>query len=213
MKVKEFTVNPFQMNCYLYYDEISLEGILIDPGFYGEDEKDFALDFISRANISIKYIVNTHGHIDHILGNGFAKETFCAPLYIHKEDELLVSGAKEQAAMFGFHTDTPPAFDGYINEDSSLFLGKTEINFIHTPGHSPGGVCIIDHIHKNVFCGDLIFKGSVGRTDLPGGNHNTLIKSIKEKLFRTCADDYTLFPGHMEKTTVGEEKKHNPFLA
>jgi hydroxyacylglutathione hydrolase len=212
MKVKQIPVNPFNMNCYIYYDEISKEGILIDPAAFTPEEKNYIRDFIKQNDINIKFIINTHGHLDHILGNEFAKSEFDVPMLIHKDDMFLIENAQEQAQMFGLQIPSSPAIDDFITTDTKIKIGDTELKFVHTPGHSPGSVCIIDKNNKNVFCGDLIFKNSVGRTDLAGGDMDTLIHSITNVLFPECNDDYHLYPGHMEITTVGEEKKGNPFL-
>ncbi len=212
MKTKQFVVNPFQMNCFIYYDENSKEGIIIDPGTYSTEEDNTVINFIEGNKINIKYLINTHGHIDHILGNKFARDTFNVPMLIHKDDLFLVDNSLEQSRMFGIEIAKPPSFDMYITEETELKLGDTKFNFIHTPGHSPGSVCIVDHKNKNVFCGDLIFKNSVGRTDLPMGSFEILLDSINNKLFEKCSDSYNLFPGHMEPTTIFDEKNNNPFL-
>ncbi|MEO6695845.1 MAG: MBL fold metallo-hydrolase [Ignavibacteria bacterium] len=212
MKIKQFTLNPFSMNCYIYYDETSGNSVIIDPAAFSQHEKDLITDFVRDNAIKVKYIINTHGHIDHILGNKFAKDTFSVPIYMHKSDEFMISNANEQARFFGLDFPEPPPVDEYITEDTKLNISGTELEFINTPGHSPGSVCIIDHKHKNVFCGDLIFKNSIGRTDLQGGDLKVLIDSVKNKLFKNCKDDFILYPGHMEITNVKDEKKHNPFL-
>jgi glyoxylase-like metal-dependent hydrolase (beta-lactamase superfamily II) len=131
---------------------------------------------------------------------------------MHKDDLFLVNNARAQADLFGIEIPALPGIDQFISEDTILKIGGTELKFIHTPGHSPGSVCMIDDKNKNVFCGDVVFKNSVGRTDLQGGNMEVLIDSIKNRLFKTCGDDYTLYPGHMEVTNIGDEKKYNPFL-
>ncbi len=212
MKVKSFLVNPFSMNCYIYYDEVSKESVIIDPGAFSQSEKDSIANFITDNGLKIRYIINTHGHIDHILGNVFAKDTFKVPIYMHKDDEFLITYVNEQARFFGLDFPPPPPVDEFITEDTVLKINGTELKFIHTPGHSPGSVCIIDDKTKTVFCGDLVFKNSVGRTDLQGGDINTLLNSVKNKLFKVCTNDYKLYPGHLETTDVGTEKKFNPFL-
>ena len=212
MKVKQFTLNPFSMNCYIYYDEATGDGVIIDPAAFSQSEKDIVTKFIHDNGIKVKYIINTHGHIDHILGNKFAKDTLNVPIYMHKDDEFMISNANEQARFFGLDFPTPPPVDEYITDDTKLNVNEFELKFMNTPGHSPGSVCVIDDKNKNVFCGDLIFKNSIGRTDLQGGDLKVLINSVKNKLFKDCKDDYTLYPGHMEITNVKDEKKHNPFL-
>lgn len=212
MKIKKITINPFQMNCYIYYDEITGEGIIIDPGAYDELEEEEILIFINEKNIKIKYIINTHGHIDHVLGNKFAKNNFKCPLLIHKEDLFLLQGVTEQGFLYNLAVAKSPEPDEFITGDLIINLGETKINFIHTPGHSPGGVCVVDHKNKIVFCGDTVFRESIGRVDLPGGDLKIILHSIKDNLFKNCSDDYILYPGHMESTTIGKEKKYNPFL-
>lgn len=212
MKVKQFPVNPFSMNCYIYYNEKSGESVVVDPAVFSQEEKDMILSFIKDNNLSVKYIINTHGHIDHILGNKFAKDTFNVPILMHKDDEFLISAVKDQARFFGLDIPPQPPVDEFITEDTVIKLDGCELKFISTPGHSPGSVCIIDNNYKKVFCGDLIFKNSIGRTDLQGGDFKLLLNSIKQKLFKVCKNDYTLYPGHMEITSIGDEKKSNPFL-
>lgn len=212
MKIKKFVINPFQMNCYVYYDENTREGLIIDPAAYDEYEKNYILKFVNENKINIKYIINTHGHIDHVLENSFAKKNFNCPLLIHKNDLFLLNNSQTQGLLYGMNVIASPKPDEFISENLIIKLSKIEINFIHTPGHSPGGVCIVDHLNKIVFTGDTIFSESIGRTDLPGGELNLLLDSIINKLFSQCNDDFTLYPGHMEETTVGKEKKYNPFL-
>lgn len=212
MKVIQIPLNPFSMNCYIYYDEKSKEGVIIDPAAFSDEEKNYIRKFTEDNKVQIKYIINTHGHIDHILGNKFAKDYFNVPALMHADDEFLISNAKEQARFFGLDFPEPPLPDEYITEQTVIKINNSELKFIHTPGHSPGSVCIIDDKNKNVFCGDLVFKNSIGRTDLQGGNLNTLLDSVKNKLFKHAEDDYILYPGHMEITCVKDEKNHNPFL-
>lgn len=212
MKIIQIPLNPFAMNCYIYYDEKSGAGVIIDPAASSTEEENHLRKFIKDNGIKINYIINTHGHLDHIMGNRFAKEEFNVPVLMHKEDEFLLSNAVRQAALYGLNVPPQPPVDEYLNEDSIISFDGKELKVIHTPGHSPGSVCLIDDINRNVFCGDVIFKNSIGRTDLPGGDYDMLIDSIKNKLFANCSDDFSLFPGHMETTNVADEKKYNPFL-
>jgi glyoxylase-like metal-dependent hydrolase (beta-lactamase superfamily II) len=211
MKVKTFTVNPFAMNCYIYWDENTKEGVIIDPGAYEDREKDEILNYIKSNAIDIKLILNTHGHIDHILGNDWAKKTFNVPLLMHKDDMPLIDNALKQAEMFGVAFPQPPNPDKFIDESDVIKFGDTVFKIIHTPGHSPGSVCFIDEKEKLIFGGDTVFRGSIGRTDLWMGDINVLIDSIQNKIF-SYSDDYVIYPGHMEETTIGEEKENNPFL-
>lgn len=212
MKIQQFTLNPFSMNCYIYFDEATKEAVIIDPGAFSQEEKNSILSFIKENELNIKYIVNTHGHMDHTLGNKFAKDSFNVPVYMHQDDEFLIENVNEQARFFGLDFPPPPPIDEYITDETVLKIGNASLKFINTPGHSPGSVCIIDDQNKIVFCGDLVFKNSIGRTDLQGGDLKVLLDSIKNKLFKICRDDYKLHPGHMEITNVGAERKSNPFL-
>lgn len=212
MKVKIFTVNPFQMNCYLYYSENNKEGVIVDPGFYTKEEKANFEEFLNEKGIILKYVLCTHGHVDHILGNEFIFDKYGLDAYLHKGDLFLYDNFKTQCEFYGLNMKPLPRITNFIDENFKINIGDNLLNFIHTPGHSPGGICIIDHKQKVVFCGDLIFKNSIGRSDLPGGNYETLINSIKEKLFALCSDEYVLYAGHMEKTYVGFEKQNNPYL-
>lgn len=200
------------MNCYIYYDEDTKDAILIDPGAFTEHEKSVIRDFINGNSLNVLKIINTHGHIDHVLGNSFAKETFGKKICMDEDDIFLLEGSREQGRFFGLEIPEQPPVDEFLSESFPVNVGSASLNVIKTPGHSPGSVCLIDHKNKVVFCGDLIFHNSVGRTDIPGGNYKVLISSIRDKLFMNTEDDYTLYPGHMEHTTVGEEKKYNPFL-
>lgn len=211
MTVKTFCVNPFAMNCYVYYDEKSKEGIIIDPGAYTDVEKKEIEDFISKEGINIKLILNTHGHIDHIIGNEWAKKLFKVPLLMHKDDMPLIDKAMIQAEMYGVTFPQPPDPDKFIDENDNIKFADSVFKIIHTPGHSPGSVCFIDEKEKIIFGGDCVFKNSIGRTDLWMGDIDILLDSINNKIFK-YDDDYIIYPGHMEETTIGDEKKYNPFL-
>lgn len=212
MKVIKFPVNPFQMNSYIYYDEKTGDGVIFDPAVYFEEEKDKLEEIIKENNINIKKILLTHGHIDHILGNKFSKERFNVDIYGNDKDNFLIENAVTQGKMYGIELEESPSIDVYLNEGDKLKAGDIEFRIIHTPGHSPGSICYIDDKSKIVFCGDVVFRESIGRTDLPGGDYNLLISSIKDKLFKEVKEDYILLPGHMEETNVGHEIKYNPFL-
>ncbi|MBX7042562.1 MAG: MBL fold metallo-hydrolase [Ignavibacteria bacterium] len=212
MKIARFAVNPFSMNCYIYYDEDTRDAVIIDPGAFTEEEKNTIVSFVNDNSLNVSSIINTHGHVDHILGNGFAKDTFRKKIFMNKDDQFLLESSREQARFFGLEIEEPPEVDESLEEGSDIIVGNASLRVIKTPGHSPGSVCLIDDKNRNVFCGDLIFHNSVGRTDLPGGNFKVLISSVRDKLFESCKDDYALFPGHMEDTTIGHEKTYNPFL-
>jgi len=211
MKTKIFTVNPFVTNSYIYYDEESSHGVIIDPGAYSNEEEKEIYEFTINQGIKIKFILNTHGHIDHIMGNAWAKALFKVPLLMHKDDLPLINMAAEQAAVFGIKFPLPPEPDRLIDENDKIEFANTALEIIHTPGHSPGSVCFIDKKEKIIFAGDTVFKDSIGRTDLWMGNMDVLMDSIMNKIM-VYPDDYIINPGHMEETTVGEERRNNPFL-
>lgn len=199
------------MNCYIYWDENTKEGVIIDPGAYEDFEKEEILNYIKSNGIDIKLILLTHGHIDHIMGNKWAVDTFAVPVLMHKDDLPLIDMAMDQAAMFGVQFPKPPAPDKFMDENDVIKVSGNEFKIIHTPGHSPGSVCFVDEKEKVIFGGDTVFRGSVGRTDLWMGDMDVLLDSIQNKIFK-FPDDFVIYPGHMEETTIGEERESNPFL-
>jgi hydroxyacylglutathione hydrolase len=211
MIVKIFPVNPFMMNCYIYFNEENKQGVIIDPGAFTVEEENSIYNFIQNNGINIQFILNTHGHIDHILGNYWAKKKFNVPLMMHKDDLPLVEKSGDQASMFGISFPRPPVPDKFITEEDKIEFDDTVLDIIQTPGHSPGSVCYVDKKEKIIFGGDCVFRGSIGRTDLWRGDMGVLMSSIYNKIL-TYPDDYTIYPGHYEETTVGEEKANNPFL-
>jgi len=211
MITKTFTDNPFSMNCYIYWDEKTKEGIIIDPGAYEDFEKDEILNYIKTNGIKIKLILNTHGHIDHIIGNHWAKNEFNVPLHMHNDDMTFIKNAMKQGAMYGVNFPQPPDPDKFISESDEIKFSDTVFKILHTPGHSPGSVCFVDEKEKIIFGGDVVFRGSIGRTDLWMGDMDVLLDSIHNKIFK-YSDDYIIYPGHMEETTIGEEKENNPYL-
>jgi glyoxylase-like metal-dependent hydrolase (beta-lactamase superfamily II) len=170
------------------------------------------MDYLDRTGIRITGILMTHGHIDHVLGNAFARDTFEVPSYLHSGDKFLYDNTAHQGSMFGISVSPLPETDTFAQEGQRFPVGNNSLKVLYTPGHSPGGVCLIDDAEKIIFPGDVIFKNSIGRTDLAGGDYDTLINSIKTKLFSVCEDDYAIYPGHMEPSTIGQERRHNPFL-
>ena len=211
IKVKSFTFNPFQENTYVLYDE-SKSCIIIDPGCYEEFEKSELTDFIHSESLKVEKLVNTHCHIDHVLGNKFVKDTFGVPLYIHKKDEATLKAVETYAPNYGFPQFESAVADQYIEEGVALTFGDSTMDVIHVPGHAPGHIALISSDDNFCIGGDVLFKGSIGRTDLPGGDFDTLIKSIHEKMF-DLPNDTTVYCGHGPTTTIGEEKVSNPFCA
>lgn len=206
MNYKTYNLLPsYGTNTYLVWDEESKEAMLVDPA----DKSENLLNEINKMGLNVKYIINTHGHGDHIGGNNFFKEAFKAELVIHRSDaEMLVDSAKNLSAYMGTDIVTATA-DLKLDGGEVLKLGKTEIKVISTPGHSKGGICL--YFDNILISGDTLFAQSVGRSDLPGGDHNTLVKSIKEKLF-ILPEDTLVLPGHGAETTIADEQVGNPFV-
>jgi len=209
-QIQMFTFNAmFQENTYVVYDE-SKECIIIDPGCYESDEQQTLAAFISSQNLQVKYLLNTHCHIDHVLGNDFVKETYRVPLKLHRTELPVYQAVKTYADVYGFPGYREAPVDGYIEEGEQIRFGNTELKTLFLPGHAPGHIAFYHEEEKCCIAGDVLFAGSVGRTDLPGGDFDTLIKSIREKLF-LLPDDTVIYPGHGPVTTIGQEKATNPF--
>ena len=211
LKIKIFTFNLFSENTFVLWDDETKEAAIIDPGTSSVEEEKILSNFISDEIIFVKYLINTHCHIDHILGCKFVKKKY-KPVYFAPEKDLpLLEHAQQQALMFNISLDDPPKPDEFITEQLELFLGKVKMNFLFTPGHTPGEFCIYFEEEKICIVGDVLFKESIGRTDLWGGDYNTLLKSIETKLL-TLPDDVVIYSGHGESSTIGYEKQNNPFL-
>lgn len=211
MKIKQFTFNPFQENSYILWDE-TRECIIIDPGCYEDSEKEILEKFIVDNDLNPVKLINTHCHIDHILGNKFVSEQWNIDLYTHKDDIILLEGAGSIAKTYGFSKYEGSPFPKYfLKEGDSLEFGNSSLKILYTPGHAPGHICLLNLADKFIVSGDVLFNGSIGRTDLPGGDFETLITSIKTKLL--CLDDEVIvYCGHGPSTTIGKEKINNPFL-
>ena len=202
MKMKTYISGPLDANNYLVWDDNSKEAVLIDCSDYRED----IIEDIKTEGLKVKYILLTHGHFDHVIGvNGMAK-VLEAKVGIHRNDVVLLDNINEFGRLFGFDEIEPPKYDFTVNDGDIIKLGQEEIQAIYTPGHTEGGVCYL--IGEKLFCGDTMFRGSYGRTDLFGGDFKKILNSIKNVLFKL--DDKTLlYPGHGENSDMGYEKKYN----
>ncbi len=211
LQLHKFVFNPFYENTYLIWDDNSNEAAVIDPGCYDESEKKKIEDFISGKSLQLKYLINTHCHIDHMFGNAFIKDNYNPIFLAPEKDGFLLEIMIETAKNYGVELQPSPKPDKYISESEEFSLGNIKGQFLFTPGHTPGEVCLYFKKEKICFTGDVLFKESIGRTDLWGGDLEVLLQSIKTKLL-TLPDDVVIYPGHESYSTIGHEKKYNPFL-
>ncbi|MFZ2950490.1 MAG: MBL fold metallo-hydrolase [Desulfuromonadaceae bacterium] len=207
MIFETIAVGPLSVNCYIIACEQNREGIVVDPG--GDVEQIASL--VRHHGLTIHTIINTHGHFDHMGGNRQAVEAFGARLLIHQADAPMLGRCVETARKFGLRGENSPAADDYLVDGMDIYFGTCRLKVLHTPGHSPGGCCLYIEKERIIITGDTLFADSIGRTDLPGGSHEQLLESIRTKLF-TLPDDVTAYPGHGPETTIGHEKRCNPYF-
>jgi hydroxyacylglutathione hydrolase len=208
--LKSFTFNPFQQNTYIVYND-QKEAFIIDPGNYTASENKTLSDFISEKELSLTRLLLTHAHIDHVLGNKYVFDTYGLLPEVHKADEFFINTMTQSGAMYGIPCEQSPPPKNYINEKDTISLGEYSFECIFTPGHSPGSISFYNAQNKVLISGDVLFLGSIGRTDLPMGDHETLLSSVREKLF-VLPDDVNVYSGHGPATTIGHEKRTNPFF-
>ena len=212
MKVAKFEFSLFGINTYVVVDEATRKCAIIDPGMINREEEDAMKKFVISNNLTVTHIINTHLHIDHAIGNIKAAELFDAPISAHKDDEFLGERMKQQAQMFGISEKVAEvSINSYLTDGDIINIGEGELSVLHVPGHSPGGIALYDKKDGFVISGDSLFAGSIGRTDLPGGDMTTLLNSVKSKLL-TLPDSTIVYPGHGPATTIGRERSSNPFL-
>ncbi len=204
-------VPPFEKNGFVLGCEETREAVVLDPG----DEVDALLECVRDRRLTVTAILLTHAHVDHVTGVPRAKAVLDAPIYLHRDDLFLYDSAVQQGAFFGLHVDSLPPIDRFYEASQSIPLGRYQVSVHHTPGHCPGGVCLAVERGSGappaLFVGDTLFAGSIGRTDLPGGDYATLIHSITHVLF-AFGDAAEVYPGHGPRTTIGQERRTNPFL-
>lgn len=210
LKLQLFHFNPFMVNTILFYDETK-EAVIIDPGNCSPKEDAILEEYVENNNLKVKMILNTHPHIDHVLGNSFCRKTFSVPLAMHPLAMEAYNVVGIQGEMFGIPQKDFPAPDLFLTEDTKIEFGNQSWSVLYVPGHAEGSVAFYDKEHKFAVVGDLIFNGSIGRTDLPTGDFNLLINSVKTQIF-TLEDDVVLIPGHDVVTSVEKERKFNPFF-
>ena len=205
MIIETLAVGPIMANCYILGCEQTRHAAVIDPG----DEVDRILTLLDRCELQVRYILNTHGHFDHTGGNRRLKAATGAELLIHGLDAPMLADLDAAARMFGMRVENSPPPDRMLADGEAISVGTLSLTVLHTPGHTPGGVSF--YADGAVFVGDTLFAGSIGRTDFPGGDFDTLINSIRQRLF-TLPETVKVFPGHMGTTTIAVEKRHNPFV-
>jgi hydroxyacylglutathione hydrolase len=208
--VKTLVFNPFQVNMYLLYDETN-ECVIIDAACLNSDEESILAEFISSHNLRPVHLISTHPHIDHVAGNKFVSNHYNIELTIHKDSLPILRGIKGYAAAFGFDEIEYKEPKKFIEENEIIHFGTSELKVLYTPGHANGSICLYAEKDNFVIVGDVLFNEGIGRTDFPTGNHKLLLNSIRNKLF-TLPDDTIVYPGHGTTTTIGWEKKNNPFL-
>ncbi len=208
MIIKLFAVGVLSTNCYVASCEETLEAVIIDPGFDNKSAAEEIVSYVDQKGLKLKFILDTHGHPDHVCGNGIVKERFHVPIEIHENDAyLLGEPGRELSRLFGFDCHSPPA-DVFLRDGDSVRFGHETLKVMHTPGHTPGSIVLVGE--KEVFTGDTLFSGSVGRTDLPGSSPRAMVLSLKKLL--GLSNHCVVYPGHGSATTIEEEKLVNLFL-
>lgn len=210
LTVQTFTFNPVQENTYVVYNEAK-QCCIIDPGcYFGSEEKELK-DFIETNGLKPVYLLNTHCHLDHIFGNKFIQNTYGLTLHLHRDEEQVLERGPASGQMYQLPFENYDGTLTFLEDGDVVKLGEDELHVFKTPGHSPGSICFYNKEGKFIISGDVLFHGSVGRTDLPGGDFKTLEQSIKTKLY-TLPEDVVVHPGHGESTTIADEMKTNPFV-
>jgi glyoxylase-like metal-dependent hydrolase (beta-lactamase superfamily II) len=211
INIKQFVFNPFMENTYVIYDD-EKNAAIIDPGCYEGYEQNELVNFIKAEGLNVIQLINTHCHIDHVLGNAFVKEKFGVDLFMHEKDLPILEAVPSYSAAYGFANYRPSRPNHFLKEGDIHKMGNIEFEVLFLPGHSPGHIGLMNETEKVFIGGDVLFDGSIGRTDLPGGDHDTLISSIQNKLFK-YHDEVKVYCGHGPETTLGKEKATNPFCA
>lgn len=210
IKIKSFVFNPFAENTFVVYDETK-QALIIDPGCYEASEQEMLQNFIESEGLKVVKLVNTHCHIDHVLGNHFVKTTYGVPLVMHEADLQTLQSVEVYAPNYGFKNYESVKPDVFVYDGEFVTFGDTKLLVLFVPGHAPGHIALYCKDTKQVINGDVLFRQSIGRTDLPGGDFDTLINSIKTKMF-ALPDETVVYTGHGDSTTIGFEKANNPFI-
>ena len=210
MKLHSFVFNPFYENTYLLYDETG-EAVIVDPACYRPEEQSELVDFIATKKLHPVAILNTHCHIDHVLGNAFCQRQYGVRLHVPHGEKVVLDAAPSYSSSYGLGQYEPARVDQWLDGGGTIGFGQTELSIHYAPGHSPGHVMYYHEPSGSLIAGDVIFRESIGRTDLPGGDYPTLERSIREKVY-TLPGTVTIYPGHGPSTTVAHEMTHNPFV-
>ena len=210
MKIASLVFNPIQENTYLIWDE-TMECAIIDAGNNGPRENELLRKFIADHGLKPVVAVNTHGHFDHTLGVEFLKQEYQIPFALSSKDQFLLDTASVSGMIFGVEIGALPTIDIDLEQTPEITFGQTTLQVIHTPGHTPGHVVLFEPKTKNLFTGDTLFRESIGRTDLPGGDYSWIMRSILEQIL-PLGDEVTIWPGHGEKSSIGHESLYNPFV-
>ena len=211
LKIKSFVFSPIQENTYLLYNELN-HCIIIDPGCYFPEEKDELKAFITQSGLQPRFLLNTHCHLDHVFGNKFVADEYSLSLQIHEKEKAMLEFAPASGLMYDLPFDNYTGDLLYLKEGEKVVLDEDELEIFFVPGHSPGHICFYCAKQSFIISGDVLFNRSIGRTDLPMGDHQTLLSSIRKKLF-VLPDETVVYSGHGPVTTIGEEKRENPFLS
>jgi len=209
--IQSFTFSPFQENTYVVIDEATNEAVIIDPGMYEQAEKEELSRFIDERRLKLKAILLTHAHLDHVFGMAYLKRKYGVNIFLHPKDEVIFNDVPTRTTLYGLRGYEHGQIDEWLTEGDRIRFGNTALDVVFTPGHAPGHVAFVNHVDRYIVGGDVLFRGSVGRTDFPYCNHDDLLNSIQTQ-FMTLPDDYVVYPGHNEPTTIGQERKTNPFI-
>lgn len=210
IQIQSFVFSPFQENTYVLFDETH-EAVIIDPGCLMQAEKETLAQFVTQNRLIVKALLQTHAHLDHVFGSAFVKRKYGVKMWMHKNELPILASVENRCQLWGIRGYEPVEADEFIDEGDIISFGNSQLEILFVPGHAPGHLAFVNHAQRFVIGGDVLFKGSVGRTDFPLCDHEALINSIQMK-FMTLEDDYRVYAGHMDSTTIGHERRTNPFL-
>ncbi len=210
IQIHYFTFSPIAENTYVLWDETK-EAVIIDPGCLAQYEKEELADFVEDNQLTVKYLLQTHAHLDHVFGSAFVKRKFGVKMHMHQNEIPILADVENRCKLWGIKGYEPVEADEFIDENSAITFGNSSLEIRFVPGHAPGHLAFVNHAQKFIIGGDVLFNGSVGRTDFPYCNHQDLINSIHQQ-FLVLADDYVVYPGHGEPTSIGKERVSNPFF-